>query len=47
MDVNLEINWKGKYKDIRDYIKGSAVCNKSKGLGDTPVKRECCQQIDN
>ena len=32
------MNWKGKYKDIRDYIKGCTVCNKSKGLGDGSVK---------
>ena len=36
--VNLEMNWKGKYKDIRDYIRGCTVCNKSKGLGDGSVK---------
>ena len=36
--VNLEMNWKGKYKDIRDYVKGCTVCNKSKGLGDGSVK---------
>ena len=35
--VNLEMNWKGKYKDIRDYIKG---CNKSEGLGEGSVKME-------
>ena len=32
------MNWKGKYKDIRDYIRGCTVCNKSKGVGDGPVK---------
>ena len=36
--VNLEMNWKGKYKNIRDYIRGCTVCNKSKGVGDGPVK---------
>ena len=32
------MNWKGKYKDIRDYIKGCNVCKKSKWLGDGLVK---------
>ena len=36
--VNLEMNWKGKYKDIGDYIRGCIVYNKSKGLDDGSVK---------
>ena len=36
--VHLEMNWKGKYKDIWDYISGCTVCNKRKCLGDGSVK---------
>ena len=35
---NLEINCKGKYKYIRDYLRGCTACNKSKCLGDGFVK---------
>ena len=38
--VNLEMNWKGKYKYISDYIIVCIVCNKSKCLDNGSVKME-------
>ena len=36
--VNLEMNWKGKYKDMRDYIKGLGLGSRSIKLCVTRVR---------